>query len=59
MTEKFEIKADSSGKFRSEPKAENAQMNLPGEASETKQGAERCVESVKKRAPFFETIIFS
>lgn len=51
MAGKFEIKKGSSGKFRFNLKAGNGQIILSSETYETKQGAERGIESVKKNAP--------
>lgn len=51
MAGKFEIKEGSSGKFRFNLKAGNGQIILSSEAYETKQGAEKGVESVRKNAP--------
>ncbi len=51
MAGKFEIKEGSSGKFRFNLKAGNGQIILTSEAYETKQGAEKGVESVRKNAP--------
>ncbi len=51
MAGKFEIKEGSSGKFRFNLKASNGQTILTSETYETKQGAEKGVESVRKNAP--------
>jgi len=50
MAGKFEIKEGASGKFRFNLKASNGQIILSSEAYETKQGAEKGVESVRKNA---------
>ncbi len=50
MTGKFEIKEGSSGKFRFNLKAGNGQIILSSESYETKQGAEKGIESVRKNA---------
>lgn len=50
MAGKFEIKKGSSGKFRFNLKAGNGQVILTSETYETKQGAEKGVDSVKKNA---------
>lgn len=50
MAGKFEIKEGTSGKFRFNLKAGNGQIILSSESYETKQGAEKGVESVKKNA---------
>lgn len=51
MAGKFEIKKGTSGKFRFNLKAGNGQIILSSESYETKQGAEKGIESVKKNAP--------
>ncbi len=51
MAGKFEIKEGTSGKFRFNLKASNGQTILTSETYETKQGAEKGVESVRKNAP--------
>ncbi len=51
MAGKFEIKEGSGGKFRFNLKASNGQTILTSETYETKQGAEKGVESVRKNAP--------
>jgi len=51
MTGKFELKKGSSGKFRFNLKAGNGQVILSSESYETKQSAEKGIESVKKNAP--------
>jgi uncharacterized protein YegP (UPF0339 family) len=51
MAGKFEIKEGSSGKFRFNLKAGNGQILLSSEAYETKQGAEKGIESTRKNAP--------
>jgi uncharacterized protein YegP (UPF0339 family) len=48
---KFEIKKGTSGKFRFNLKAGNGQVLLTSEAYESKQGAEKGIESVRKNAP--------
>lgn len=50
MAGKFEIKEGNSGKFRFNLKASNGQTILTSETYETKQGAEKGVESVRKNA---------
>ena len=50
MAGKFEIKEGTSGKFRFNLKASNGQIILSSETYETKQGAEKGVESVRKNA---------
>jgi uncharacterized protein YegP (UPF0339 family) len=50
MTGKFEIKEGSSGKFRFNLKAGNGQIILSSESYETKKGAEKGIESVRKNA---------
>lgn len=51
MAAKFEIKENTSGKFRFNLKAGNGQTILSSESYETKQGAEKGIESVRKNAP--------
>ncbi len=51
MAGKFEIKEGSSGKFRFNLKASNGQTILTSETYETRAGAEKGVESVRKNAP--------
>ena len=51
MSGKFEIKESKSGKFHFNLKAGNGQIILSSETYETKQGAEKGVESVRKNAP--------
>ena len=51
MAGKFEIKESTSGKFRFNLKAGNGQIILSSEAYESKQGAEKGIESVRKNAP--------
>jgi len=48
MAGKFEIKESTGGKFRFNLKAGNGQIILSSESYETKQGAEKSVESVRK-----------
>jgi uncharacterized protein YegP (UPF0339 family) len=50
MAAKFEIKEGGGGKFRFNLKAGNGQIILSSEAYETKKGAEKGVESVRKNA---------
>lgn len=50
MAGKFEIKEGTSGKFRFNLKASNGQTILTSETYETKQGAEKGIESVRKNA---------
>ena len=50
MAGKFEIKEGGSGKFRFNLKAGNGQIILSSESYETKQGAEKGIESVRKNA---------
>ncbi len=50
MAGKFEIKESASGKFRFNLKAGNGQIILSSESYETKQGAEKGIDSVKKNA---------
>lgn len=50
MVGKFEIKEGSSGKFRFNLKASNGQTILTSEAYETRAGAEKGIESVRKNA---------
>ncbi len=50
MAGKFEIKEGSGGKFRFNLKAGNGQIILSSESYESKQGAEKGVESVQKNA---------
>jgi uncharacterized protein YegP (UPF0339 family) len=50
MAGKFEIKESTSGKFRFNLKAGNGQVILSSESYETKQGAEKGIESVRKNA---------
>ncbi len=50
MAGKFEIKEGASGKFRFNLKAGNGQIILSSESYESKQGAEKGVESVRKNA---------
>jgi uncharacterized protein YegP (UPF0339 family) len=50
MAGKFEIKKGSGGKFRFNLKAGNGQVILSSETYETKQGAEKGIESVRKNA---------
>lgn len=50
MAGKFEIKEGASGKFRFNLKAGNGQIILTSEAYESKQGAEKGIESVRKNA---------
>lgn len=50
MAGKFEIKEGSSGKFRFNLKASNGQTILTSEAYETRAGAEKGIESVRKNA---------
>ncbi len=50
MAGKFEIKESTSGKFRFNLKASNGQIILSSESYETKQGAEKGIESVRKNA---------
>lgn len=51
MAAKFEIKKGSSGKYRFNLKAGNGEVILSSETYESKQGAERGIESVKTNAP--------
>jgi hypothetical protein len=51
MAGKFEIKEGTSSKFRFILKAGNGQIILTSEAYESKQGAEKGIESVRKNAP--------
>ena len=51
MAGKFEIKKGTSGKYRFNLKAGNGQIILSSESYETKQGAEKGIESVRKNAP--------
>ena len=51
MAGKFEIKKGSSGRYSFNLKAGNGQTILTSESYETKQGAEKGVESVRKNAP--------
>jgi uncharacterized protein YegP (UPF0339 family) len=51
MTGKFEIKEATGGKFRFNLKAGNGQIILTSETYESKQGAEKGIESVRKNAP--------
>ncbi len=48
MAGKFEIKESTGGKFRFNLKAGNGQIILSSESYETKQGAEKGIESVRK-----------
>ncbi len=50
MAGKFEIKKGTSGKYRFNLKASNGQIILSSESYETKQGAEKGIESVKKNS---------
>jgi uncharacterized protein YegP (UPF0339 family) len=50
MAGKFEIKESSGGKFRFNLKASNGQTILSSETYETRAGAEKGVESVRKNA---------
>jgi uncharacterized protein len=50
MAGKFEVREGSTGKFRFNLKAGNGQIILSSEAYESKQGAEKGIESVKKNA---------
>ncbi len=50
MAGKFEIKEGTSGKFRFNLKASNGQTILTSEAYETRAGAEKGIESVRKNA---------
>ncbi len=50
MAGKFEIKKGSNGKFRFNLKAGNGQVILSSETYETKQSAEKGIESVRKNA---------
>ncbi len=50
MAGKFEIKEGSSGKFRFNLKASNGQTILTIETYETRAGAEKGVESVRRNA---------
>lgn len=50
MAGKFEIKEGASGKFRFNLKASNGQTILTSEAYETRAGAEKGIESVRKNA---------
>lgn len=51
MAAKFEIKKGSSGKYRFNLKAGNGEIILSSETYESKNGAEKGVESVKTNAP--------
>lgn len=50
MAGKFEIKESSGGKFRFNLKAGNGQVLLSSESYETKQGAEKGIESIRRNA---------
>lgn len=50
MAGKFEIKEGTSGKFRFNLKASNGQIILSSESYESRAGAEKGVESVRKNA---------
>lgn len=50
VARKFEVYKDSAGKFRFRLKARNGQIIATGEAYETKAGALRGIESVRKNA---------
>lgn len=51
MAAKFEIRKGSSGKYRFNLKAGNGEIILSSETYESKQGAEKGIESVKTNAP--------
>jgi uncharacterized protein YegP (UPF0339 family) len=51
MSGKFQIKADENGKFYFNLKAGNGQIILTSQLYESKQGAEKGIESVRKNAP--------
>jgi uncharacterized protein YegP (UPF0339 family) len=51
MAAKFELRKGSSGKYRFNLKAGNGEIILSSETYESKQGAEKGVESVKTNAP--------
>ncbi len=51
MAGRFEIKESAGGKFIFNLKAGNGQIILSSESYETKQGAEKGIESVRKSAP--------
>lgn len=48
---KFEVKKDSSGKFRFNLKSGNGQVILSSEAYNTKAACDNGIESVRKNAP--------
>jgi uncharacterized protein len=54
MAAKFEIKRGSTGLYRFNLKAGNGEIILTSETYQTKQGAERGIESVKANAPHDE-----
>jgi uncharacterized protein len=51
MAAKFEIKKGSGGQYRFNLKAGNGEVILSSELYQSKQGAERGIESVKANAP--------
>lgn len=51
MAAKFEIRKSSGGKYRFNLKAGNGEIILSSETYESKQGAEKGVESVKTNSP--------
>ena len=51
MAAKFEIKKGSSGQYRFNLKAGNGEVILNSERYQSKQGAEKGIESVKTNAP--------
>ena len=51
MTGKFEIMKDAAGRFRWRLRGSNGEIILNGQPYESKQGAERGIESVKSNAP--------
>jgi len=52
MAAKFEIRKGTSGLYRFNLKAGNGETILTSETYQTKQGAERGIESVKANAPY-------
>jgi uncharacterized protein len=51
MAAKFEISKDKSGKFRFHLKAANGEIIAASQGYETKESAEKGIESVKTNAP--------
>jgi|ERR1041384_7231401 uncharacterized protein YegP (UPF0339 family) len=51
MAAKFEIKKGSSGQYRFNLKAANSEIILSSEQYQSKQGAEKGIDSVKANAP--------